>query len=89
LTAPVTRLRLSAVRDLLQQRWDDACRAKGYPPRKGMETRYLADGWVYYLLPGYGRVQFDERLGWIAVLAVQGFKEELYKYVKLDATGVA
>jgi len=74
----------------LQQHWDNSCRAKGYHPRQGMETRYTEAGDCYNPLPGFGRVQFEARFGWIAVLSFWGgWKREIYQYVKLDTALVA
>jgi hypothetical protein len=73
-------------RDNLQQAWDERCRAKGYIPRGGMETRYTDSSDAYQLVAGYGRVQFDTQLGWIVVLSVQGWEEHPYQYVKCDET---
>lgn len=75
------------LRDNLQRAWDERCRAKGYIPRGGIETRYTPDGDAYQLVPGYGRVQYDDQLGWIIVMSVRGFDGSIvYQYVKCDET---
>lgn len=73
----------------LQDRWNSVCRAKGYVPSGGLQTRYTEDGSVYHPLPGFGRVHFDARWGWIAILSTWGIGGEVYQYVKLDEALVA